>query len=634
MVTTVTHRFVLMMGAAAFALTACGGDDTAGTPAETTPAAAQSDQVVQKTQSDLFMEMAERHAARYLKSNPEQATSLGVETAVAGRAYNAMFGEYGYAANQDAIGMNERFLEQLRRFDRADLDGTALVTYDVLENAYEMAAERNGYDFGNAAVMVSNGPYVLNQLVGPHISIPQMMLTEQPLESASDIEDYLTRLGKFGIVFEAVGDALVADANAGVVPPIFALEKIAITANGFIDVPPAEHPLVTRVEGAVAGIDTMSEEARTDAIAQAAEVVETVVYPAYTRLGETVTSLIDQSNDDAGIWRIQQGEDFYQHALNSFGGNGMTADEVHQLGLDEVARIEAAMDEILVGMGLTEGSVGERFASIADDPAMVYPNTDEGREELLIELKAQTDAIMTIAPDWFGTLPPQDMVVRRIPVYEQDSAPGGYYTAPSLDGSRPGIYWINLKDTADWPKQTLKTLTYHEAVPGHHFQVALQMDIDNFPLIRNTFFYSEFGEGWALYAEELAAEMGMYEDDPLGDLGRLQSELFRAVRLVVDTGLHAKQWTREEAIDYMVATLGDTEAAVTREVERYAVWPGQATSYKLGMLKIQALREKAEAELGEDFDIRTFHDAILLDGAVPLPVLERKINTWIETQKG
>jgi len=639
MANKVTHRFALMMGAAALALAACTEvGDTPNAPADSAqtsaPAPAQTEDVAEKSQSELFMEMVDRQASVYLKANPEVATSLGVSADIAGRGYNTMFGEYGYLANRQAVNMNESFLERLRRFDRADLEGTALVTYDVLKDAYEMAAERNSYDFGNAAVMVSSGPYVLNQLVGPHIAIPQLMLTEQPLDTSADVNDYLARLGNFGHVFEAVGDALVADANAGVVPPVFALEKVAITTNSFIDVPPAEHPLVTRLEGALANIDTMNEEVKTSRLEQAIELVETVVYPAYAQLGETVTSLIEQSNDDAGIWRIEQGEDFYQHALNSFGANGMTADEVHQLGLDEVARIEAAMDDILTGLGMTEGPVGERFASIADDPAMVYPNTDEGREELLAELKAQTDAIMELAPDWFGTLPPQDMLVQRIPVYEQDSAPGGYYTAPSLDGSRPGIYWINLKDTADWPKQTLKTLTYHEAVPGHHFQVALQMDIDNFPLIRNTFFYSEFGEGWALYAEEVAAEMGMYEDDPLGDLGRLQSELFRAVRLVVDTGLHAKQWTREEAIDYMVETLGDTEAAVTREVERYAVWPGQATSYKLGMLKIQELREKAEAELGEDFDIRTFHDVILLDGAVPLPVLEQKINTWIETQKG
>ena len=633
MANKVTHRFALMMGAAALALAACSGEDTNQRQASgEQPAASQTVSAEQRSQE--FLAMAEDHARRYLSENPEQATSLGVSADIAGDGYNAMLGQYGYPGNYFTEQMNERFLEELRRFERNELEGTALVTYDVLKNAYEMAARRNAYDFGVSAVTGSNGPYVLNQLIGPHISLPQLMLTEQPLETAADVEDYLLRLGKFGEVFTAVNEALVADANAGVVPPIFALEKVAITADSFIEPAAEDHPFVTRITGAVAEIDTMDETAREAAVERAVETVETVVYPAYGELAETVTSLIDQSNDDAGIWRIEQGEEFYQHALDSFGASGMTADEVHQLGLDEVARIEAEMDAILTGMGLTEGPVGERFASIADDPSMVYPNTDEGREELLTELKAQTDAIMALAPDWFGTLPPQDVVVRRIPVYEQDSAPGGYYTAPSLDGSRPGIYWINLKDTADWPKQTLKTLTYHEAVPGHHFQVALQMDIDSFPLMRNTFFYSEYGEGWALYAEEVAAEMGMYEDDPLGDLGRLQSELFRAVRLVVDTGLHAKQWTREEAIDYMVETLGDTEAAVTREVERYAVWPGQATSYKLGMLKIQELRERAEAELGEDFDIRSFHDAILLDGAVPLPVLEQNINTWIETQKG
>ncbi len=264
---------------------------------------------------------------------------------------------------------------------------------------------------------------------------------------------------------------------------------------------------------------------------------------------------------------------------------------------------------------------------------MIYPNTDEAKEELLASLRGQVDQINALAPDWFGTLPPQAVEVRRIPVYEQDSAPGGYYTSPSLDGTRPGIYWINLKDTSDWPRYTLKTLTYHEAVPGHHFQIALQQDVEDMPLLRNMMFYSEYGEGWALYAEKVADEMGMYEGDPLGQLGRLQSELFRAGRLVVDTGLHDKRWTREEAIDWMVKHTGETRAAVTREVERYSVWPGQATSYKLGQLKILELRARAEEALGDDFDIRAFHDAVLLDGSMPLPVLEARIDEWIEERR-
>jgi len=240
---------------------------------------------------------------------------------------------------------------------------------------------------------------------------------------------------------------------------------------------------------------------------------------------------------------------------------------------------------------------------------------------------------MARAGDWFGTLPTQPVEVRRIPVYEQDSSPGGYYSAASLDGTRPGIFWINLKNTADWPKHMLKTLTYHEAAPGHHFQRSLERGA-GLPVIRTMLGYSEFSEGWALYAEQVAAEMGMYADDPLGDLGRLQSELFRAARLVVDSGLHHKQWTREQAIDYMQGITGDTRDQVTREVERYAVWPGQACSYKLGMIKINELRQQAEEALGADFDIREFHDEVLMTGAMPLPVLERKIDRWIKEKQG
>lgn len=359
------------------------------------------------------------------------------------------------------------------------------------------------------------------------------------------------------------------------------------------------------------------------------------MYPAYTRLEAAMENLLPQAGADAGIWRLgPEGAAFYQMALDAYGAGGMDGDEVHALGLSEVERITAEMDAILQGQGLTEGSVAERLAVVTDRPGAVYPNTDEGRDELLQSLRAQVAEIMTLAPDWFGALPTQKIEVRRIPVYEQDSSPGGYYSGPSLDGARPGIYWINLKNTADNPKLGLNTLTYHEAVPGHHFQISLQRAIDDMPLMRNLLSYSEFAEGWALYGEALAKEMGLYDDDPLGDLGRLQAEIFRAARLVVDTGLHHKRWTREQAIDYMVAATGETRASVTREVERYAAVPGQACSYKLGMLQIQKMRAKAEAELGEAFDIREFHDQVLLSGAMPMEVLSARINRWIATKKG
>ena len=267
------------------------------------------------------------------------------------------------------------------------------------------------------------------------------------------------------------------------------------------------------------------------------------------------------------------------------------------------------------------------------DPEQIFPNTDEGRQAMLDYLNELNDALLARAGDFFNTLPPQPLEIVRVPEYSQDSAPGGYYQQPALDGSRPGRFYINQKNTADNPKWTLPTLMYHEGAPGHHFQIALQMNLKGVPQLRKFPLFTAYAEGWALYAERMASlDMGVYEDDALGDLGRLQAEMFRAVRLVVDTGMHAKRWSREDAIDYMVAKTGMTEAEVTREIERYVVWPGQATSYKSGQLAIIAMREKAEAALGDDFDLRGFHDVLLNNGAMPLGVLDAQVDAWIAAQ--
>ncbi|MEL6213497.1 MAG: DUF885 domain-containing protein, partial [Pseudomonadota bacterium] len=445
---------------------------------------------------------------------------------------------------------------------------------------------------------------------------------------------YLSRLEDFGRAFDEIIETINSDAAAGVTPPYFSIEGVIGSAQALRAPAPSEHPLVTALTGKMALLNDVDEEAQAAYAAQAIAHVENVVYPAYGRLEATMENLLPQAGTDAGVWRLgPEGEAFYQMALDAYGAGGMSGDEVHELGLSEVARITAEMDAILKGEGLTEGAVSERLAILNERPGAVYPNDDPGREVLLASLREQVAEIMALAPDWFGALPKQKVEVRRIPVYEQDSSPGGYYSGPSLDGERPGIYWINLKNTADNPKLGLKTLTYHEAVPGHHFQISLQRAISDMPLMRNLLSYSEFSEGWALYGEALAKEMGMYADDPLGDLGRLQAEIFRAARLVVDTGLHHKRWSREEAIDYMVAATGETRASVTREVERYAAVPGQACSYKLGMLRIQAMRAEAEAELGDAFDIQEFHDQVLLSGAMPMEVLAARIDQWIASKK-
>ncbi len=627
-----TSLFAGFAAAALLAVAGCGDKKAAEKPSVS--AAEEPEAVAAESPSDALNAMAGRHAAEYLQVAPEAATVLGVSESIAGEDYNARLGAYGFTGNERLRQMNDRFLQEIRGIDRSGLDGQALITYDVLRDAYETGARRNQFDFGGSVSWGSTGPYRITQLSGPHLYLPRLLQTQQPLRSKEDAEHYLARLSDFGRVFDEVIEGIGGDAALGVTPPYFAIEGAVNSMNGFTASPPAENPLATTFAERLSKVDGLGEEERSALVARAAETVETVVYPAYARLSAALENLKDQAGRDAGVWRLgEEGEAFYGLALSAYGAEGMTGEEVHELGLAEVARITAEMDAIFKAQGMAGGSVAERFAAIGAREDMRYPNTDEGRAALLGDLNVQIGAIMEKASSWFGAIPSQSVEVRRIPVYEQDTSSGGYYSSPALDGSRGGIYWINLKNTADWPKHTTKTLTYHEAVPGHHFQRSLERAA-GLPLIRNMLGYSEFAEGWALYAEQVAAEMGMYADDPLGDLGRLQSELFRAARLVVDSGLHAKRWTREQAIDYMQSVTGDTRDSVTREIERYAVWPGQACSYKLGMIKINELRKAAEEELGDKFDLSEFHDEVLLTGSMPLPVLDRKIRRWIEEKKG
>jgi len=594
--------------------------------------------------SSEFLAMADRHARAFLATAPEAATELGVSEEIAGKNYLSRLGGYGFAAHQTARTMNEDFLQELRSFDRAALTGSAAVTFDVLKNAYDTAARRNQFDFGGATPFGSGlpnsgdswamTPYFMTQLTGPHLALPRMLMSQHPIDSREHIEAYLARLGEMGRALDEAGETFSTDAGIGMAPPRFAIEGILTSLRNFTAKPAAEHALTTTLAEKMKSVGGLSDEERDAYAARAARLVEDEVYPAYERLAGQVELALEQTNDDAGVWRLgEEGEAFYQLALTSYGAGIKSGDDVHELGLSEVARITAEMDALLKSIGFTQGTVAARMEALAARPDNLYPNTDEGREALLASLREQVDAVMAKSGGWFGRLPATKVEVRRIPVHEQDSSPGGYYTGPSLDGSRPGAYWINLKNTADNPKHSLKSLTYHEAVPGHHFQTAYQRTIKDMPLMRNMLGYSEYAEGWALYAEALAKEMGMYEGDVPGDLGRLQAELFRAARLVVDTGLHHKRWSREQAIDYMVGVTGDTRDAVTREVERYAVVPGQACAYKLGMLKIQELRATAESELGGKFDIREFHDVVLSIGDAPLPVLEKSIKDWIRSKK-
>ena len=634
----------LAIAALALVAASCGRGEKAAPIAAGNGAEAATEVPAALDPSAEFLAMADRHARTFLAAAPEAATELGVSEEIAGEGYLARLGSYGFNAHQTARTVNEEFLQELRGFDRASLSGSAAATYDVLKNAYETAARRNQFDFGGAtpfgAGLPNSGdswamtPYFMTQLTGPHLALPRMLMTQHPVDSREHIEAYLARLGDMSRALDETAETFATDVGLGVTPPLFALEGILASLTSFTAPPPGAHALVSTLREKMAAVGEISDEEREAFAARAARLVEDSVYPAYERLAGQVEISLEQANSDAGVWRLgEEGEAFYQLALTAYGAGAKSGDDVHDIGLAEVARISAEMDGLLKSLGLADGSVADRMERLAERPDNLYPNTDEGREALLASLREQVAAIMAKSGDWFGRLPATEVEVRRIPVHEQDTSPGGYYTGPSLDGARPGVYWINLKNTADNPKHSLKTLTYHEAVPGHHFQTAYQRSIKDMPLMRNMLGYSEYAEGWALYAEQLAKEMGMYEGDPAGDLGRLQAELFRAARLVVDTGLHHKKWTREEAIDYMVGVTGETRESITREVERYAVVPGQACAYKLGMLKIGELRAKAEAELGDKFDIREFHDTVLSIGDAPLPVLEATVNRWIAAKK-
>ncbi|WDI32643.1 DUF885 domain-containing protein [Hyphococcus flavus] len=630
------HKKQSLLAGSALAILMLSGCGERAAPAEDTVVSTVDEptQEAAPTPASMLQAMLADHAQQVLRMAPEYATSLGVDEDIAGAGFNGRLGGYGFAANEQARSLNEMFLQEIRGFERDQFSGQDAITYDVLRTSYQNGARRNQFAFGGATPYGSGSPYVVTQLSGPHLGLPSLMLNRHKVETRQGAEDYVSRLNEFGRVFDETIETVSGDAALGVTPPLFAVNGAINSITGFTSSPPDQNVLATSFAARLENVSELSDEERADLLTQAVTALETNVYPAYARLSATLESLKAQAGTDAGIWRLgDEGTAFYAHALQVYGAGAKTADDVHQIGLDEVARITAEMDAILDAQGLTEGSVTERFRQIGAREDMLYPNDDAGRAQLLADLNVQVSNIMALAGDWFGTLPEQPVEVRRIPVYEQDSAPGGYYSAPPLDGSRPGIYWINLKNTADWPKLTLKTLTYHEAVPGHHFQRSLERAA-GLPLIRNMTSFSEFSEGWALYAEQVAAEMGMFADDPMGDLGRLQSELFRSVRLVVDTGLHHKQWTREQAIEYMLNNTGRSEASITREVERYSVWPGQATSYKLGMLKMNELRKKAEEALGPDFDIREFHDEILLTGTMPMPVLERKIDAWIKEKQG
>ena len=475
--------------------------------------------------------------------------------------------------------------------------------------------------------------YRVNQISGVTVNMPQFLTDTHVIKNEKSVRRYLSRLREFGRVLRETHARVIDDRANGVIPPDFVIEKALVGMNKFIAGGAENSPLVTTLGPKLDELEDVDEAAAAAFINDATQLVSSEVIPGYKAIISLFESMLPEATHDAGIWRLPNGEAIYAANLRSNTTTQYSPEEIHATGLAEVDRIEGEMLDILDSQGVMGDSFAERIRVLMDDPAHQFPNTDEGRAEMIAYLEAFDQKVMAIAADYFVTIPPQPLEIVRVPEYSQDSSPGGYYSGPALDGSRPGRFYINQKDTADNPRWTLPTLMIHEGSPGHHFQISTSQLIEGVPLLRRLSPFNAFSEGWALYSERIAkTDMGLYEDDPLGDLGRLQAEMFRAVRLVVDTGMHAKRWSREQAIEYMTAKTGMTNEEVTREIERYVVWPGQATAYKTGQLALLEMRKDTEDALGERFSLKDFHEAVLMNGAMPLDILKETMADWATSQ--
>ncbi|WP_299181306.1 DUF885 family protein [uncultured Aquimarina sp.] len=483
--------------------------------------------------------------------------------------------------------------------------------------------------------------YPVNQMGGVQSSLPSLMENSHKLRDKSDAEAYITRLTKFETKFEQLIENLKIREDKGIIPPKFVMDRVIDEMNGFIGVNSNEDSAVksnilyTNFETKIDEVEELSEEEKDTLKKQVEETILTNVFGAYKKLVTYFEELKKKATTDDGVWKLPNGEAFYRYQLKQRTTTDLDPEEVHNIGLSEVARIKNEMQEILSAEGYKDSTktLGAIIQELNKEERFLFPNNDDGRKMVIDEYDRILSEISAGLDDAFDVRPKAGLEVKRVPEFKEEGSAGAYYTRPAMDGSRGGVFYANLRNVHESVKFGMKTLAYHEGIPGHHFQIAIQSELEGVPIFRTIGLFTSYIEGWALYSEQLAWELGFYENDPFGNLGRLQAEMFRAVRLVVDTGIHHKKWTREQAIDYMVQNTGMTTTEVTTEIERYIVWPGQACAYKIGMLKILELREKAKRQLGEKFDLRDFHNAVLKNGAVPLDVLEEIIDSYVEDAK-
>jgi uncharacterized protein (DUF885 family) len=560
-------------------------------------------------------------AENLLRLSPETATALGIDKGE--RAFlRSQLGDRSAAGQQRVAHTLRSDLARANAVDLAGLSHATRTSIEVVRSAYTTSLEGFGLPYGDVAVGGwRNTPYVVIQNVGAYLDVPRFLDSDHPIDNAADAEAYLARLASYPKQLDNELGRIVDARSKGLVPPAFLIDK-------------ALNQLKQSAKGAQEGgglVESIERRTREKNIPgnwadRARSMAQKEVAPALERQIAELTVQRGLATNDAGMWARPHGDEYYHWALKASTTTAMTPDEVHAMGLSELEALHARMDVILRKLGYTQGSVGSRMTALSADPRYKFPEGDKGRAEIMAFIQQRLKIVRSKLPQMFNTLVRGNLEVRRLPPEEEPGAPGAYGGAGSIDGSIPGKFWINLRTTDLHRKYDLPDLAHHEAIPGHVWQGEYA---NKMPLIRTMLAFNAYSEGWALYAEQLADEFGVYDDFEVGKLGYLQSLAFRACRLVVDTGLHAKRWTREEGVRFFVERNGSKPEEVASEVDRYCSWPGQACGYKVGHTTINRERDKAKAALGAKFDIKAFNDAVVLGGNVPMDVLAKNVDDYI-----
>ncbi|MEY2509174.1 MAG: hypothetical protein QOH01_3503 [Verrucomicrobiota bacterium] len=566
----------------------------------------------------------EKVFAQVLFDEPELLSSIGLVERFGITGHNAKLGDASPAHQQRFFDRSKKDLEDLHAYPLEKQNASQKLSTHILEWFMTQQIEGEKYQWHN---------YPVNQLFGVQNEFPSFMANIHRLLAPRDCEYYRQRLIAVGPKFDQLLESLKVREQKGILPPRFVVEKVLVEMNNFVAQPAAENILATSFKTRAAKIGEFNDEQRAMFQKRIETAITDNVYPAYRKLIDYFNGVLPKTTTDDGVWKLPEGEAFYAYALRRNTTTTLNPQEIHDLGLREVARIESEMRTLLDANGFAGRPIGEAMAALGKDPRFLFSNDDKGRADALAEYTRLINDAIERSRLLFATVPKAKVEVQRVPVFKEATSAGAYYNGASLDGTRPGVFYANLRDMNEISKWSMRTLAYHEGVPGHHWQIATAQELKGLPQFRKLIPFTAYSEGWALYTEWLAKEAGWYDGDPFGDLGRLQAELFRAVRLVVDTGIHAKRWPREQAITYMHDKTGMGEKEVTAEIERYIVNPGQACAYKVGMLKIQELRKRAKTELGTKFDQRQFHDAVLKNGALPLDILEEQVANYIQASR-